>query len=136
LDREAGEDSPPLRYLHDAERGDEVRGHLVQRLAFEADLAAPRMQEAADRAQRRRLAGAVGADQGDDLLLLDGERDAFQRLDVVVEDVDVVDLELGHRGSCAAFRYCRLWPADGAAAARRSAACWRAAAGVVRGVPR
>ena len=53
--------------------------------------------EAGDRAQRRRLAGAVGADQRDDLALLDRQRDALERLDVAVVGVDVLDLEQRHR---------------------------------------
>ena len=35
------------------------------------------------------LAGAVGADQRDGLALVDVERDAFQRIDVVVVELDV-----------------------------------------------
>ena len=56
-----------------------------------------RRREPGDRAQRRRLAGAVGADQRDALALLDGQRDALERLDVAVVGVDVVDLEERHR---------------------------------------
>jgi hypothetical protein len=50
-----------------------------------------------DRAQRGGLAGAVRADQRDDLALVDLERDALQRLDVAVVGVELVDLEEGHR---------------------------------------
>ena len=45
--------------------------------------------QARDRLQRGGLARAVAADEGDDLALVDGERDAFQRLDLAVADVDV-----------------------------------------------
>ena len=48
-------------------------------LAGEADLAAP-PHGVRDRPQRRRLAGAVRAEHGDDLALVDRERDAVQRL--------------------------------------------------------
>ena len=48
-----------------------------------------RLLGAADGAQQRRLAGAVGAEQRDDLALLDVEVDAEQHLHAVVLDVDV-----------------------------------------------
>ena len=63
----------------------------------EADRALARRRQPRDRAQRRRLAGAVRADQRDDLALLDLERDALERLDVPVEGVDVLELEQRHR---------------------------------------
>ena len=47
---------------------------------------APRV--AADGHQQRRFAGAVGADQGDDLARLDFHIDALQRLDGAVEGVN------------------------------------------------
>jgi hypothetical protein len=43
-------------------------------------------------AQRRRLAGAVGAEQGDDPALGHGQRDALQdEDDVVVDHLDIID---------------------------------------------
>ena len=48
-----------------------------------------RPEQARDRAQRRRLAGAVGADQRDELARGDRQRHALQRADVAVPDVDV-----------------------------------------------
>ena len=57
------------------------------------DRARARRRQPRDRAQRRRLPGPVGADQRDDLALLDGQRHALQRLDLAVVRVDVVDLE-------------------------------------------
>ena len=51
----------------DAEPHDAVGGQRVDALAVEGDGAAPRPHGAEDRLQRRRLAGAVGADQRDDL---------------------------------------------------------------------
>ena len=47
-----------------------------------------RLDEPGDRAQRRRLAGAVRADQRHDLALVDLERDALQRLDRAVVGVE------------------------------------------------
>ena len=60
-----------------------------------------RRRQARDRAQRRRLAGPVGADERDALALLDRQRDALQRLDVAVVRVDVVDLEHRHQSTTA-----------------------------------
>ena len=64
----------------------------AERLARERDLArAP--HRAGDRAQRRRLAGAVRAEHGDDLALGDLERDAAQRLHRPVARLDALELE-------------------------------------------
>ncbi len=52
-----------------------------------------RRRQAGDGAQRRRLAGAVGADQRDDLALVDRERDALERLDRAVGGADVLEFE-------------------------------------------
>ena len=57
---------------------DLVRRHAcVMSSPCEADRAVARVDQAVDRAQRRRLAGAVRADQRDDLALADLERDAL-----------------------------------------------------------
>ena len=53
----------------------------------------PRVVEAVDRAERRRLAGAVRADQRHDLALVHRQRDALQRVDGAVVGVDVLELE-------------------------------------------
>ena len=57
----------------------------------EHDPAARRARPAADRHQQRRFAGAVGADQRDDLAGADLEIDALQRLDIAVEGMDAAD---------------------------------------------
>ena len=62
----------------------------------------PRMQQSTDRTQRGGFAGAIAADQRDDLAFLDCERDALQGLDLVVEDMDVVDFQQRHPGYSAA----------------------------------
>src|SRR6266566_4253779 len=61
--------------------------------SLEADATAARVVQAVDGAQGRRLAGAVRADQRDDLALPDVDRDALQRLDRAVEGVDVLQFE-------------------------------------------
>ena len=55
-------------------------------------VAARRLVHAGDRANQRGLAGAVGADDGDDRALLDLQRNAVERLRVAVEQVEVFDL--------------------------------------------
>ena len=105
------EELAPLGRLRDAARDDVVRRLVGDVLAAEADPAAPRMVEPVDRAQRRRLAGAVRAEQCDDLALAHLEGDALQRVDRAVVGVDPLELE-DRRGR-------------GRDAARRS--CWTAA---------
>ena len=59
-----------------------VRGQAVDAVAAERDLAAHRLQElthARDRLERRRLPGAVRADERDDLAGVDVEVDAVER---------------------------------------------------------
>src|SRR5690348_8076072 len=51
------------------------------------------MVEPVDRAKRRRLAGAVRADERDDLAVVDLDRDALERVDRAVVGVDVLELE-------------------------------------------
>jgi len=48
-----------------------LRGRAANLFAFEGDAAFTRLEQSGDRAQRRCLAGAVGANQRDDLALLD-----------------------------------------------------------------
>jgi cytochrome oxidase Cu insertion factor (SCO1/SenC/PrrC family) len=61
--------------------------------AFVADGALARRGEAADRAQRRRLAGAVAAEQGDDFPLADAERQTVQDVAQPVERINILYLE-------------------------------------------
>ena len=53
-------------------------------LALELDRARLRRQHAADRVQGGGLARAVGADQGDDLTLIDLKRHVLERVDHAV----------------------------------------------------
>jgi hypothetical protein len=61
--------------------------------ALEPDPASARVIEPVDRSQRRRFAGAVRADQRDDLPLADIQRDTLQGLDRAVIGMDVLQLE-------------------------------------------
>ncbi len=110
-----GEDAPALGHLDDPDRDDVVGGHGGQVAAVEDDLSAARPQQSAHRVQHRRLARAVGADERDDLAVIDGQRDATQGLDVAVVGVQVGDLEQRHVRPCPA-------PARGAAALTRAGA--------------
>src|SRR5262249_11780263 len=104
-DGQLREGAPPLRDVSDAE----VRralGRPSDALPPEADRAA-RAHRAGDRAQRGRLARAVRTEHGDDVALLDGERDAVQRADVAVARVDVLELEQG-RHQAGAPRYASI----------------------------
>ncbi len=91
--REVGEDAPALGHVGDAETHDPLGRAAVDAHAVEPDLARARRREARDRAQRRALARAVGADEGDDVALLDLHRDALERGDLVVVNVHVVEPE-------------------------------------------
>ena len=65
-------------------------------MTVEQDVAGGGLGEAAYRAQRRRLAGAVGAEQRDHLPLLYGDGDAAQRFDLAVADHQIADFEQRH----------------------------------------
>jgi hypothetical protein len=97
LDRQVLEDAAALEHLDDAALDDVVRQQAVDAPAVEldialGDLAALGLQQARDRLQRRRLAGAVGAEEGGDPPLLGHQRDAAQHQDhAVIDDFDIVD---------------------------------------------
>ena len=69
-----GKHLPALGDLADAEIADAVARPAGDVGAAEADAAARRSQHAGDGADQRGLAGAVGADDGDDRALLDLKR--------------------------------------------------------------
>src|SRR5712691_2652980 len=87
------EDPPAFRRLRDPQAHDAVGRERVQALAVEAHGAPAGPHGAEDRPQRRRLAGAVGPDERDDLTGRDGQRDAAERPDVAVVRVDVRELK-------------------------------------------
>jgi hypothetical protein len=73
-------------------------GPTRQPRPVERDVAAP-PDGAGDRAQRRRLARAVRAQDGDELAFADFELDAVQRTHRAVARLDVVELEQAHDGA-------------------------------------
>src|SRR5581483_9561720 len=89
----AREELAALRRLRDPELHDLVRRVMGDVAAAEGDRALARMVQPVDRAQRRRLARAVRADERDDLAVAHLDRDALQRLDRAVVRLDVAHLE-------------------------------------------
>src|SRR5207249_10073142 len=61
--------------------------------SLERDLPGAHREEPHDAVDRRRLPGAVAADEADSLAVLDGERDTAQDLRRPAEGVDPLELE-------------------------------------------
>ena len=93
LDRQVGEDTPAFRHVADAERGDAVRLPVGGGMAEDAHRALARMGQAHQAAQRRGLAGAVAAQQRDDLAFAHFEPDAVQDVALAVKSVEAFCLE-------------------------------------------
>ena len=120
LDREAREQPAPFRHHGDAPPHDLMRGASADRLAVEYHHVVAAWQRARDRAQECGLAGAVGADDGDGLALLDGDVDIEKRLEIAVErpqrtgsatgscgrnsHIDFFDPRIRHHRAGSAFR--------------------------------
>ena len=83
--------------LRDAELGDLVRRQRSDIAAGEADAAVVRARIAEYRHHQGRLAGAVGADQRDDLAFMHIEVDALERKHVAVRGLDAAQREEGRR---------------------------------------
>src|SRR5256712_11885101 len=113
LDAQVLEAVPPLHHLADAALHQPGRIELVDALAAEHDLALRHLaalgaQQVRDGLQRGGLAGAVGAEQRDDLALLPLERHALEdQDDVVVDDLDIVDRQIRARGDHFSFEQSR-----------------------------
>ena len=96
LDGHLGEHPPPLHHLADPSSHPVRRVLLGDVFAVEADLSLGHLalmdvEQAGDGAKRGRLAGAVGAEQGDDLPIRDLEGDPAQNQhNVVVDDLEVL----------------------------------------------
>ena len=91
--REARKDAALLRHEAEAEPRDGVGRQRGDVAVAVADAAGPRLQIAHDGEDGRGLAGAVAAEQADDLALPHGQRDAVQDVAVAVVGVDVLELE-------------------------------------------
>ncbi|MND54812.1 hypothetical protein D3C80_458780 [compost metagenome] len=96
--RHAGENAAAFRRLGDALARDQMRRQLGNILAVEDDLAGLGLRCPADCHHQRRLAGAVGTDQADDLALVDLDIDARERADIAVIGFDTLDFQEGFTG--------------------------------------
>jgi hypothetical protein len=98
LDGEVGEHPALLGDERDAVHRNVLGVTPRDALAVEPDLtrAHLRRHRARDGAQRRRLAGAVPAQEGADLPLIDRQRQLPEDVALVVVGVDGVDLEQAH----------------------------------------
>src|SRR5262249_1550127 len=91
--RHEGKDLAPLHHLRETELDDLVRLAPERLLALENDLAARLWDQTGNDRKQGGLARAVRADDGDDLALLDAQRDIRQRLNAAVIAVDVPNRE-------------------------------------------
>ena len=86
---------PRGKIVEDA-RGDLMRPEARDVLAVEDDRAAGRPKKAAQQVEAGGLAGPVGANQADDLALVDGEVDAVDGRQPAEEPRELTGLEEGH----------------------------------------
>jgi len=99
-------DHPALNHVGRAEALDALAAQFDRALRDGAALA---REQVADRAQRRRLAGAVAAHEGDDSPFGHPQRHALEdQDDVVVDDLDAVDIQ--KRGAAHGIQ---LWQSAG-----------------------
>src|SRR5207247_9381576 len=94
-DRQLHERAAAFGAVRETGAGDRLRAEPVGATAREDDLAGA-AHRSRDRSQRRRLAGAVRAEDGRDLALGHGERDAVQCLHLAVARLDRLQLEQAH----------------------------------------
>ena len=90
--RQAREDFSSFRRLRNADANDLIDPQSVNRLSLKRDRTLPRAVAARDAHQRASFAGAVGADDRDDLAFIDLQRNAFEHFDRPVAGVEVVDV--------------------------------------------
>ena len=100
LDGQLGEDAAPFGHERDAVARDVLGPAAEQRDVAEAHVAG-RRSDAHDRVQRRRLAGAVRADQPDDLAGRHLEREPPHGVHAAVADVQILDDERPHSSATA-----------------------------------
>ena len=92
---EVGEDAPPLGHLDEPGLDDTAGVRACQHLAAEAHFAIPRGQQRADGVVQGGLAGAVAAEERDDLARKHVEGDAAQHLDATVAGAQLAHLQQG-----------------------------------------
>ncbi len=79
--------------MRDAEMGALVRRQREQVTALEGDRSGAGRDRSRDRLEQRRLAGAIGPDDCDELALGDGERNPAQRGEPAIADRQIPDLQ-------------------------------------------
>src|SRR5262249_55906820 len=92
-DRQQAEDPAILRHVADATARQPVRRFVGDRTALEPDLSLPRVHQAHDRLQRRRLADAIAADETNDLATPDLQGNSVKDVALAVIGVQAVDLD-------------------------------------------
>ncbi len=70
--------------------------HLQKVGAVEGDRTLGRFVQPADDVEQRRLAGAVGSDQGADLAFIEAEGETVERLDAPETNPHVLDVQQRH----------------------------------------
>src|SRR5690606_5374454 len=93
LDAERREQPSAFRHQRDAASDHLESGRLSRRYSGEDDVATAWRQLPSDAFEQRAFAGAIGADHRHDLTRLDMQRDAEQRLEIAIEDVEVAGVE-------------------------------------------
>ena len=78
-------------------------GTVLDLLAVEGDRAVIGHDEAGDGAQQGRLAGARGAEQAEELAVIEGDGDVVERRDAAVALAHMLDLDAAHRLVSAEF---------------------------------
>ena len=97
-DGEGGEHAPAARHHHDATRRDLVGGKASELLASEHDRSRRRRQQPRDALEQRRLSGAVGSEEGDDLALVDLQVEPEEDLHGSVRSVEALHGQEGRLG--------------------------------------
>ena len=91
--RQSGHDTPLFGHVSESAMIATERGLAHHLRAVEEDAATPLRHQSHHRAQRRRFARAIAADQRDDLPGVDFERHALQHVAVPVPRVEIVELQ-------------------------------------------
>ena len=91
--RHAGEQPAALRHIADAHPRDVGRGQAGDAASFVLDGAGRRRHQPGERLQQRRFAGAVAAEQRDDLAFADVERGVMQDVALAIEGVDALEAQ-------------------------------------------
>ena len=90
LDGHIGKDPPSFGTMGNPQPHDGFGAFVPQLLSHERNRSGLGAQQPRNRPQRRRLAGAVRADEADDLSFFDVQADSLQGVNRAVIDVDIL----------------------------------------------